>query len=507
MFFNSSSLCTTKLLNINNGRLSLIKKNKNIIVTLYQFSRCRNHAIKSNEAPLPADISQEANANAHILWHLNKQEGNLNSCAYFNSPLKIPLQPDGEIANVKTETKKRVHKQENVPNGTSEDVHVFRHEEAMHGESTHGIVATAASIKKAVSVAEKDILTEKKRRNGKTIHKNEIFILLRKHVKIYCELSKLKLTLSVALSSCFGQHMLGDPCFLKCSTLLTGVFFCSCSANTFNQICEKELDKLMSRTKRRPLPNNKISVRHAVVFGFTAAVVGTLTLWYYSNLLTAALGLFNILLYVLVYTPLKTKTPYNTHIGSVVGSIPTLMGCTSAVPNLFLAEPWMLFFTQLLWQFPHFYSLAYLYKDDYLRGNYKMFPLKDTSGKYTAKLCRPHLITLSLLPFFFFSLGYAPYSYMLTSLIPNAFIYYKFHKFAKFPSRQNIRSFFKHSLWHIIILLALLAYHKKCPGIKEIMSDGMHSDKEKETENYENVFNKDIAKPNQNLLESCVVFF
>lgn len=276
---------------------------------------------------------------------------------------------------------------------------------------------------------------------NKTHHRLTIHII-KYHLNNYCELSKLKLTVWITLSSTFGFFMLGGGSFVEWSSLMVGVFLCSCSANTFNQIFEKDLDKLMKRTMKRPLPNNKISLAHAQIYGFITAILGSFILYFGTNILTACLGVLNILIYTCVYTPLKIRTPYNTHVGSIVGSIPTLMGCTSVQENLWTLEPWILFVTQLLWQFPHFYSLAYLYKEDYIRGKYKMFPLSDKNGTYTAKLCRPYMITLTILPFILFLCGYTSYMYMLSSLLPNLFIYYKFHTFMKNPTRSNIRSFF-----------------------------------------------------------------
>ncbi|GAW81364.1 protoheme IX farnesyltransferase [Plasmodium gonderi] len=288
------------------------------------------------------------------------------------------------------------------------------------------------------------------------------------HLNNYLELSKAKLTLWVTISSTFGYFMLGGSTISEFFSLTLGVYLCSSSANTFNQIIERDIDKIMNRTKRRPLVyNNKISLKNAKIFGILTAVAGSLILYFFNNPLTSLLGVFNIFLYTCVYTRLKRRTPYNTHIGSIVGSIPTLMGCTAVEENLLIPEPWILFITQLLWQFPHFYSLAYLYKDDYLKGKYKMFPLEDKqNGIYTANLCKPYLILLTSLPFVFFFCGYTSYMHILTSLLPNLYIYYKFQKIFQNSSKSNIRSFFKHSLWHIIVLLALSSYHTQIPDNK-----------------------------------------
>ncbi|SOV21397.1 cytochrome c oxidase assembly protein (heme A: farnesyltransferase), putative [Plasmodium sp. DRC-Itaito] len=356
-----------------------------------------------------------------------------------------------------------------------------------------------------------DIISKEKYKKNKIKLFYKVILL---YLNNYLELSKHKLTLWVTLSSSFGYFMLGGSSFIDISGLLVGVYLCSSSANTFNQIIERNIDKLMKRTQKRPLAinNPSISVKHAEIFAFISALNGSLILYFLNNPLTSFLGIFNIFLYTCIYTPLKRKTPYNTHVGSIVGSIPTLMGCAAIEQNLFFPEPWILFITQFLWQFPHFYSLAYLYKDDYIKGNYKMFPLQDKNGLYTAKLCKPYLITLSSLPFIFFFCGYTSYMYILTSILPNLFIFYKFQKIIQKPSRTNIRSFFKHSLWHIMLLLALTTYHTQIPdknknkqtipiniNLNQELNQPVHAHKDSNTE-------YSITKFKKKLMKYCIVF-
>ncbi|CDO63071.1 cytochrome c oxidase assembly protein (heme A: farnesyltransferase), putative [Plasmodium reichenowi] len=355
-----------------------------------------------------------------------------------------------------------------------------------------------------------DIISKEKYKNKIRLFCKVILLYLNN----YLELSKHKLTLWVTLSSTFGYFMLGGSSIIDISSLLVGVYLCSSSANAFNQIIERNIDKLMKRTQKRPLANNNpnMSVKHAEIFAILTALNGSFILYFFNNPLTSFLGIFNIFLYTCIYTPLKRKTPYNTHIGSIVGSIPTLMGCTAMEQNLFVPEPWILFVTQFLWQFPHFYSLAYLYKDDYIKGKYKMFPLQDKNGLYTAKLCKPYLITLSSLPFILFFCGYTSYMYILTSILPNLFIFYKFQKIIQKPSRANIRSFFKHSLWHIMLLLALTTYHTQVPdknknndtipvniNSNEEHNKGIHVHKDSNTE-------YSITKFKKKLIKYCIVF-
>lgn len=506
MFYNFPSLCITKILKRNKGYVLIIKRENKRIADGYTFSKYRDHAAKLGATFLKTEISKGASERIPTLWHINKKGGNRNQFANNNyceiaydvlreEPVRIgtPYREKGvELQPDQTKC---------VKNGD-----VFRKEGVVDVETEIATRTKNFHSEETTPSKESEDMGTKKKETSLILKGKRLLSLLKKHINIYSQLSKWKLTLWVTVSSCFGYFMLGDWSILRFSSLVTGVFLCSCSANTFNQIYERKLDKLMKRTRKRPLPSNQITISHAKIYGFTTALVGTFILCYYNNFLTAALGLFNIILYNCAYTPLKTKTPYNTHIGSIVGSIPTLMGCTSVTPTLCLPEAWMLFITQLLWQFPHFYSLAYLYKEDYIKGNYKMFPLKDTNGFYTGKLCKPYMTALTLLPFIFYSLGYTSYMYVLTSMLPNLFIYYKFQVFVKTPSRGNARSFFKHSLWHIILLLALSAYHTNLPHMKEKVTKGMSKDKKKDTETYENMCDQDITKLKKKPMKFCIAF-
>lgn len=506
MFYNFSSLCITKILKRNKAYGLLIKNENKRIANGYTFSRCRDHATKLGEAFLKRGISEGANERIPTLWYINKKRESQNQLLNNNSSEIANDVLYGEPLSVGAQYREKEHELQCDQNRFVKIEDGFRKEAVVDINAEGAERTTNLPVKETPSQKEtEDMATIKKETSG-VIKGKGLLGLVRKHINIYSHLSKWKLTLWVTASSCFGYFMLGDWSVLRFSSLVTGVFLCSCSANTFNQIYERELDKLMKRTRKRPLPNNQITLRHAKIYGFTTALVGTFILCYYNNFLTAALGLFNIILYTCAYTPLKTKTPYNTHIGSIVGSIPTLMGCTSVTPTLSLPEPWMLFITQLLWQFPHFYSLAYLYKEDYIKGNYKMFPLKDTNGFYTGKLCKPYMTTLTLLPFIFYFLGYTSYMYVVTSLLPNLFIYYKFHNFVKAPSRGNARSFFKHSLWHIILLLALSTYHTNIPHIKDKVTKEMDKDKKEETENCESMCDQDITNLKKKPMKFCIAF-
>ena len=204
---------------------------------------------------------------------------------------------------------------------------------------------------------------------------------------IYMELSKARLSALVVATTSAGFLFAGGPVDWPAFAAVTvGTSLAACSANTFNQAIEKQYDSLMVRTKRRPLPTGRISQRHAFAFGIATGLVSTAILAAFTNNTTAALGAANILLYAGVYTPMKRMHILNTWVGAVVGAIPPVMGWTAAGGNIISPEAALLGTTLFLWQFPHFFSLAWLGKEDYTRGSYKMIPVLDKTGRATAKV-------------------------------------------------------------------------------------------------------------------------
>ncbi|CBZ51344.1 putative cytochrome c oxidase assembly protein [Neospora caninum Liverpool] len=182
--------------------------------------------------------------------------------------------------------------------------------------------------------------------------------------------------------------------------LFAGVFGSSAAANALNQLYERKLDSLMKRTRHRPVASGYLSPPACAAFAALSAVAGvSLLSAHFPNMTAAALATFNIALYAGVYTPLKTKNPYSTHVGAVVGAIPLLIGWSAAGGSLACLHPWILFALQYLWQFPHFYMLCWLHRADYQRGGYKMFGVTDDKHAVQTKfLCRRYLGALLLTP-------------------------------------------------------------------------------------------------------------
>src|SRR5207249_8057140 len=160
---------------------------------------------------------------------------------------------------------------------------------------------------------------------------------------------------------------------------------------------------MMPRTASRPLPTRKIAPQQALVFGLLLCTGAEIYLFAFVNALTALLGLLVIIGYVLLYTPLKTRSSLSTVVGAIPGAMPPLMGWTAASDNITLVA-WTLFATQFLWQFPHFLSIAWLYREQYAKAGILMLPVVEPTGKLTARqivLFTIMLVPVSLAPFFF----------------------------------------------------------------------------------------------------------
>jgi protoheme IX farnesyltransferase len=170
-----------------------------------------------------------------------------------------------------------------------------------------------------------------------------------------------------------------------------------------NQWYEREADSKMRRTQARPLPSGRLTAGKALVFAIAISVAGFVELWLGANALCALLGLFTLITYLFVYTPLKQRSPHSTTFGSLPGAMPPLIGFAAASGTL-TWEAWVLFAILFLWQFPHFYAIAWMYKEDYARAGIRMLPVVEPDGKSTARrilLYSIALIPISLMPKFF----------------------------------------------------------------------------------------------------------
>jgi protoheme IX farnesyltransferase len=199
------------------------------------------------------------------------------------------------------------------------------------------------------------------------------------------QLSKPRVTLLVWLSALAAMLLnlsLLTPSVFLCTAV--GVWLIVASANGFNQVLEWRHDAHMARTAQRPIPSGRLSTLTAAAISALWGTMGMVVLWFGTNPLTAQLGLFALLTYVLVYTPLKRVSAWCTAVGAVPGAIPPVMGWT-AVHATLGAEAVFLFLMQYLWQFPHFWAIAWKYRSDYREAGFRMLPFDDDSGTRLSK--------------------------------------------------------------------------------------------------------------------------
>tara|TARA_R110002020_G_scaffold23587_2_gene78410 strand:+ start:38428 stop:39327 length:900 start_codon:yes stop_codon:yes gene_type:complete len=187
------------------------------------------------------------------------------------------------------------------------------------------------------------------------------------------EITKARLAVSVVFSSIAG-YLLGAVEIQSMSLFLLafGGYCMVGASNAYNQVIEKDLDALMSRTMNRPIPSGRMSVNTALAIAVALTIIGIVSL-YILNPKTAMFGAVSIFLYTSIYTPLKTKTPLAVFVGAFPGAIPFMLGWVAATDD-FGIEPGTLFMIQFFWQFPHFWALGWMLDDDYKKGGFKMLP-------------------------------------------------------------------------------------------------------------------------------------
>lgn len=214
-------------------------------------------------------------------------------------------------------------------------------------------------------------------------------------------LFKLRLTFLVLISAVLGYFM--GTSVADWTTLLAlcfGGLLLTGGSNGMNQVIERQWDKLMLRTQHRPIPTGRLHVREGLVISLISGIAGISILWIFINTACGILGLLAFFMYVFVYTPLKRVSSLAVFVGAFPGAIPPMLGYVAAT-NTYGLEAGLLFAMQFFWQFPHFWAIAWVAHDDYLRGGYKLLPFSEGRSKRSAfqiLLYSLFLIPVSLLP-------------------------------------------------------------------------------------------------------------
>ncbi len=216
-----------------------------------------------------------------------------------------------------------------------------------------------------------------------------------KQVKMYMDFVKFRLASLVIISALSGYLFVGATDGLEIFYLLFGGFLVTAASNGSNQIWERELDILMNRTGKRPLPLGNMTVNHGL---FVVAICLLPGLWmlYQLNLGSMLLGLAAFVSYVFIYTPMKRVSPWAVFVGAFPGAIPPMLGAVAGSDSFGLI-PGVLFFVQFVWQFPHFWAIAWVLYDDYKQGGFSLLPSK--SGKSKASAYQIAAYSFALIPF------------------------------------------------------------------------------------------------------------
>jgi len=283
----------------------------------------------------------------------------------------------------------------------------------------------------------------------------------------YLELTKARLSALVVLTTAAGYAVssTGSPSWGRLGWTIFGTALSAGGANALNEWMESDLDAQMERTSHRPLPSGRMSRAHGLAIALMAALLGPTILLAFTNALTAGLAAFTILLYVLVYTPLKRRSTACTLVGALCGAIPPMMGCSAAVGHLG-STAWFLFALLFLWQIPHFLALAWLYREDYARVGFKMFPLLDEAGGRTGRLMVLYALALVPLGFAMALSGLGGWLFVLGSIaLALGFTSLGF-QFLRDRSSARARRVFFASLIYLPLVLSLLVVDRgPVPGL------------------------------------------
>jgi protoheme IX farnesyltransferase len=281
-------------------------------------------------------------------------------------------------------------------------------------------------------------------------------IVLREKIRSYVQLTKPRIAFMLVLTAAAGFY-LGSTNFdlLLFLRSILGITLLAFGTAALNQYIERKSDALMQRTASRPLPSGRLTGKEALLFGIVLCTLAELILFISVNTLTGILGLLVIVGYVFLYTPLKRLTTLSTVVGAFPGAMPPLMGWTSAADQISV-QAWILFAIIFFWQFPHFLSIAWIYRDEYSKAGIKMLPVVDKNGKLTVRqviIFTFLLIATSIIPFL---LGMTGTLYLITAISFGAYFLYCSLEMARKKSINAARKVLIASVLYLPLIFALM---------------------------------------------------
>ncbi|MBI1357117.1 MAG: protoheme IX farnesyltransferase [Acidobacteria bacterium] len=277
----------------------------------------------------------------------------------------------------------------------------------------------------------------------------------------YLELTKPNVVWLILMSTMVGFYVASSDALSAILMLNTiaATALLAAGTGTLNQWWERDLDRKMRRTESRPLPSGRVPAAASLGFGIAVSIAGLAWMAIGVNWLSFWVGLATLLSYVLAYTPLKTKTPLATFVGAFPGAAPLLLGWTAVRGELSL-EAWVLFFILFLWQFPHFYAIAWIYRDDYARAGIQMLPVVDRDGDSTSRqiICYAfNLIPVSIAPWM---LGMAGPVYGVAALALSCGYFYYGFRAARARTIAEARRLLRVSVIYLPLLYLFLVADK-----------------------------------------------
>ncbi|RPG64386.1 MAG: protoheme IX farnesyltransferase [Flammeovirgaceae bacterium TMED290] len=239
------------------------------------------------------------------------------------------------------------------------------------------------------------------------------FYIMIENIKLFFEITKFRLSLLVALSSVFGFFISPNTVDINdVFILLVGGYLISSSSVINNQILEKDLDKMMNRTNKRPIPTGRISIYKSVIMSIFSMIIGLFLISFYLNIYSALLSFISLILYSFIYTPMKKIGPIAVFVGAIPGALPPLIGWVASTGQITL-EAIIIFSIQFIWQFPHFWAIAWMYDDDYKKAGFKLLPNNGEKNLKTA-------VNIMIYTLFLIPLGLLPTIFGITGIISGA---------------------------------------------------------------------------------------
>lgn len=278
---------------------------------------------------------------------------------------------------------------------------------------------------------------------------------------VFADLVKARLTTLVLLTTAVGFYAgwHGAMDWILLFNTLAATALVASGASALNQWIERDYDAKMRRTQSRPLPSGRMQPATVAIFGGITSAAGLIYLALAVNLLTSVLGAVTLVSYLFIYTPLKRITWLNTAIGAIPGALPPLMGWTAA-RNELSGPGWALFAILAFWQLPHFFAIAWIYKEEYAKAGFVMLPNVDAQGRQTGQQSVSNAIALlivSLCPFLFKMSGTV---YLAGAVLLGAgFLFYAI-QFSRQLTLQRARQLFLASIVYLPLLLALMVFDK-----------------------------------------------